>query len=55
MKIADLSRFSEVRQFRQSRSQNLFVSPVVAGTAKRATDRMIDKNGPRRRDFGHDI
>jgi hypothetical protein len=55
MKIADLSRFSEVRQFRESCFQNLFVSPVVAGTAKGATHRMIDKNGPWRRDLGHDV
>ncbi|HXV82068.1 MAG TPA: hypothetical protein VEG60_19520, partial [Candidatus Binatia bacterium] len=55
MKIADCSRFREVGQFRQRGSQNLFVSLVVAGTSKRATHRMIDKDGARRRDFGHDI
>jgi hypothetical protein len=55
MKIADLSRFIEILQLRQRRSQNLFVSPAVAGTAEGATRRMIDKDGARRRDSGDDI
>jgi hypothetical protein len=55
MKIADLSRSAKVREFRQGRLQNLFLSPQVAGAAKSTTDRMIDKHGAWRRDFGHDV
>jgi hypothetical protein len=55
MKVADLTRFSEILEFCECRSQNPFVSPVFAWTAKRATHRMIDKDGPRRRDSGHDV
>jgi hypothetical protein len=55
MKIADLSRLIEILQLRQRRAENLFVSPAVAGTAKGATGRMIDKDGAWRRDLGHDV
>ena len=53
MQIADLPGLSEVNEIGQGRSQNLFVSPLVAGTAEGTAHRMIDEDGARRQDFGH--
>lgn len=55
MKIADLSRFSEIRQLREGQGENLFMLSMVSWVGKGATDRMIDKNPPRGRDLGHDV
>jgi hypothetical protein len=55
MKIADLFRCIKIRQLRQRRAENLSVLPAVAGMAEGATHRMINKDGARRRDSGHDV